>query len=95
MPTAFAIVRTLQCVPFGGVSFAVFANTFSFSLEDNGFLREGPRSPHDLARRVAVRDELLEPGPVRSAQVKGDATSHPRRLTDLRLHGNRLLVTEH
>ncbi len=36
MPTAFAIVRTLQCVASGGVSFAVLASTLRFIAADSG-----------------------------------------------------------
>ena len=41
MPTAFAIVRTLQCVAFGGVSLAVLASTLRFTAADSGFLPGG------------------------------------------------------
>ena len=34
MPTAFAIVRALQCVASGGVSFAVLASTLRFTAAD-------------------------------------------------------------
>jgi hypothetical protein len=42
MPTAFAIVRTLQCVAFGGVSLAVFASTLSFTAGDGPFAGPSP-----------------------------------------------------
>ena len=38
-------MRTLQCVAFGGVSFAVFASTFSFTFCDNGFLLRATINP--------------------------------------------------
>ena len=41
MPISLAMVRTLQCVPLVGISFAVFVNTLSFTSAARGFLREG------------------------------------------------------
>ena len=42
MPTAFPIVRTLQCVALGGILVAVIVSTLSFTYFDSG-LRPGSR----------------------------------------------------
>ena len=41
MPTAFAMVRALQCVALAGVSFAVLVSTISVTSATSGGLRDG------------------------------------------------------
>ncbi len=57
MPTAFAILRALQCVALSGLSVAVFLITASFVSADSGGLRPGrvlsrsnPSTPSSMKR---------------------------------------------
>jgi len=58
--------------------------------------KNDPRAPDRLARAVAIRDDRLEPGPVRRPHANADVVSpHARALTHLRPFGNYLSGGEH